>query len=90
MAKWIKDTSGEYVSYPTGEKQGLVFFFGRSWRAEYGNRGLGDFKTLKRAKAWIEEVAPLMDAGEGWGTGPESERGPDWFANDGIDYREAA
>jgi len=57
------------------------------WVAWYGERWLGKFKTLKRAKAWIEEVTPLIDDGEGYGTGPEAERGPDWFGNDGLDGR---
>ena len=90
MIRWEKDWgSGDYSAW-VGEFRGEVYSFGRFWRASYGPRFVGRFKTLKRAKAWLEEIAPLIDAGEGWESGPESERGPDWFGNDGIDYREAA
>ena len=90
MIRWKKEDEGFYQSRP-GERIGEVQgYYGRYWAARYGDNWLGNFKTLKRAKAWIEEVAPLIDAGEDYDTGPESERGPDWFGNDGIDYREAA
>jgi len=87
--KWWGD--GSYSCWPVEEGfKGNVRKWGRHWGASYGPTFLGKFKTLKRAKSWIEEVAPMIDAGEGWESGPESERGPDWFGNDGIDYREAA
>ena len=89
MVKWKRE-DGTYLS-KVGEDWGQVMgFYGQYWNASYGATWLGKFKTLRRAKAWIEEVAPLIDEGGDYDTGPESERGPDWFGNDGIDYREAA
>ena len=88
MVKW-EDCGGGYHTAWVGDIRAEVIKY-TAWSASYGMHRLGKFTTLKRAKAWIEEVAPLIDAGEGWESGPESERGPDWFGNDGIDYREAA
>lgn len=90
MVRWERYWGDSSYSAWAGELRGEVQKWGRHWEASYGPYFLGRFKTLKRAKAWIEEVAPLIDAGEDWESGPESERGPDWFGNDGIDYREAA
>ncbi len=88
--KWYFDRgSGTYHIF-WGDRGGSIYNTegGRGhWRAFYSTIHLGNFKTLRRAKAWIEEVAPQIDDGEGYDTGPESERGPDWFGNDGIDGR---
>ncbi len=91
MVRW-KRIGGDYLCNPTGQDLAeiLKVQWGMCWEVWYGDRFVGDFKTLRRAKAWIEEVAPQIDEGGDYDTGPESERGPDWFGNDGIDYRWAA